>query len=102
MARKKTTPKKTARKTLLGRVQEFTTTVKDKLDTISFKERQRLARSVLEEVVLDEGHVRLLQDSDAKAARRSARRRQHTEAKEGGGPRNSVCVRTVTRAWTCG
>jgi hypothetical protein len=44
-------------KTLLGRVQEFTTTVKDKLDTMSFQERQRLARSVIEEIVLDKGKV---------------------------------------------
>jgi site-specific DNA recombinase len=42
-------------KELLGRIEEFTSRVTDKLDRMSFAERQALARMVLDEVVLD-GH----------------------------------------------
>jgi len=42
-------------KDLLGRIEEFTSKVTDKLGRMSFGERQALARMVLDEVVLD-GH----------------------------------------------
>ncbi|MGA2264379.1 MAG: recombinase family protein, partial [Acidobacteriota bacterium] len=42
-------------KDLLGRIEEFTSRVTDRLDGMSFAERQALARVVLDEVVLD-GH----------------------------------------------
>jgi len=44
---------------ILGRLQEFTTSVADKLDTLSFEQRQKLARSLLEEVVLEDSDVHL-------------------------------------------
>jgi site-specific DNA recombinase len=42
-------------KELLGRIEEFTSRITDRLDGMSFAERQALARLVLDEVVL-EGH----------------------------------------------
>ena len=44
---------------LLGRMEGFTRTVAANLDGMSFHERQALVRKVLEEVVLDRGHIRL-------------------------------------------
>jgi site-specific DNA recombinase len=44
---------------ILGRIEGFTRSVAANLDALSFHERQELARKVLDEVVLDEGQVRL-------------------------------------------
>jgi hypothetical protein len=44
---------------LITRIESFTRSVAEKLDRMTFHERQGLARKVLEEVVLDQGHLRL-------------------------------------------
>ena len=46
-------------KYLLSRIADFTQVVRKKLDTMSFQERQALARTVLEEVVVDGREVHL-------------------------------------------
>lgn len=43
----------------LGRLQEFTTTVAGNLDTLGFEQRQKLARLLLEEIVLDDSDVHI-------------------------------------------
>ena len=46
-------------KNILSRIEDFTTSIASKLDTMNFHERQLLARTVLEEAVLDGSHVHL-------------------------------------------